>query len=122
MSGSAAAAAATAASSKPAAGQATLVGVSASPAAMEQLAAYSAPADSPPMPGVPQTSSSGSVGATLVGASALRQPQVDPELERLSSRGVALPPGANWQASYAAHPHSGDATRLLPNEVSGSFA
>ena len=70
------------------------------------------------MPGMPQTSSSGSVGATLVGASALRQPQVDPELERLSSRGVALPPGANWQANYAAHPHSGDTTRLLPNKDS----
>ena len=87
MSGSAAAAAAAAASSNPAAGQATLVGVSASPAAMDQLAAYAAPEVSPPMPGAAQTSSSGAVGATLVGASALRLSQVDPEFARLPSLG-----------------------------------
>ena len=96
MSGAAAAAVA-AASSNPAAGQATLVGVSASPAAVDQPAAYAAPADSPPMPGAAQTPPSDAVGATLVGASALRQSQVDPELERLPSRGASLPPGANWR-------------------------
>ena len=76
MSGAAAAAAA---SSNTAEGQATLVGVSASLSAADlkqQSAAYATPVPDSPMPGISQGSSSDVVGATLVGASALRQSQV----------------------------------------------
>ena len=112
MSGSAAAAAA--AASNAAEGQATLVGVSASLSAADQSAAYATPVPDSPMPGVSQGSSSDVVGATLVGASALRQSQVDPELERMTSRGPPIPPAETWQPRYAEH--SADTSRLLPNK------
>ena len=66
------------------------------------------------MLGVPQTSSSDAVSSALVGASALRQSQVDPELEHMSSRGPSLPPAETWQPRYAEH--SADTSRLLPNK------
>ena len=69
--------------------QATLVWVLASPDAVNESAAYAAHNDSPPLPSVNQESFSDAVCATLVWALAFRLSLVDPELARLSSRGVS---------------------------------
>ena len=71
--------------------QATLVWVLASPAAVNEPAAYAAHDDTPPMPGVHQESFSGTACATLVWALAFRLSLVDPERARLSSRGASCP-------------------------------
>ena len=88
----------------------------ASPAAVDEPAVYAARDDSPPMPGVHQESLSDTVCATLVWTLAFRLSLVDPELERLLSRGASRPPDSSWKARYTGPSPSADTTKLVPNK------